>query len=1109
MEDKVVDGPSGGVLSAEADALEEEEEEDEGDGYDAEFEALEAELAELARQEDAMREENAAILAAGSAARPLGVLLGGELAGTGVGSDVLAALRGDAGGAAGVDVGEGGYEPDFGGGGGDSGEELEVGVVGGFPSQQARAAALVAAQEAIAANRVLREALRRVASRAAGALEGAVAARTAIGASLARWRATAAGLRLGPRGETMRPPNPRRAGRLLEAQAVGVDGAAGVWERPVSHALELRVRTLRSALLRLTVVSQPPRWTPSEKAKLKTCITAQVRPAVTDAIYARMRAEGDCEGGEGGISAVQDALKLAEGSLEELTAEGAPHAAEAKAALAALDWERVAAAAPEMVKKWGLEGMRRQWEQSDLLAPRSSEWGEQDDKALTKAVEELGEYGKWAQIAARIAHGRTALQCLTRYRSKLKKGATITFKKGRWSAEEDEQLMAMAAYAARGDWTAVCTKVPTRSTSQCMHRWRQKHTYVNMTAPTGAGDTDAAVAAVAAPSVQLRKGRWTKEEDTALLKGVAACVAGGVNNLRGRKLYGVWTRVAAFVQGRSDAQCRERYNNVLDPAVNRGSWTQEESDRMLAIVRRLAEEAGQVQPLVDKDEASASGGSDGDGGVGGGKTAMETTVATDGGAAGSAAPTIARIGASPAVPTPTKPSKQTPGAPASASLAQMPRRGYKKENKITCFVHWQAVANELGTNRPDHLVQAHFRRMAPSQDPLLYNAWGEADSYRERNHHFVPVDPANPPPRQAPSGRKKRTKKAPGAGANAGKHCKGKDADEGEDYEDDAVMRCAPAYKATRRLRGSKRAAADQAQEVSCGVCGAAGDDARPLLRCGSCSAAFHADCLDPPLAAASKDGWRCARCEKRQAAIDARAARKKAKAEEIQRRLTPRARAMLAARAKRAAMAPNVVVHEVTATGKRKGKGKSGGRGGKGKAPAAPAAPSAAQTAAVVADAAAAQDAAAAATPAAIPRRPIPVSAGTTAVSAAAQAVVQATTAAVATAAARFAAQAAAKQPATPAAAVHPSGEGAIQLASLLAAAAHAPLPSQVSSRHVIEDAAVALEAAAITPPLSASGGVTNAAPRQWSRRRAATAASAAWAEVRPTKRPRSGGNY
>ena len=86
---------------------------------------------------------------------------------------------------------------------------------------------------------------------------------------------------------------------------------------------------------------------------------------------------------------------------------------------------------------------------------------------------------------------------------------------------------------------------------------------------------------------------------------------------------------------------------------------------------------------------------------------------------------------------------------------------------------------------------------------------------------------------------------------------------------------------------------------------------------------------------------------------------------------------------------------------------------------------------------------------------------------------------------------------------------QAVLQLASLLAAAAHAPLPSQVSSRHVIEDAAVALEAAAITPPLSASGGVTNAAPRQRSRRRAATAASAAWAEVRPTKRPRSGGNY
>ncbi|XP_062872014.1 v-myb avian myeloblastosis viral oncogene homolog-like 2a isoform X2 [Trichomycterus rosablanca] len=62
----------------------------------------------------------------------------------------------------------------------------------------------------------------------------------------------------------------------------------------------------------------------------------------------------------------------------------------------------------------------------------------------------------------------------------------------------------------------------------------------------------------------LVKGFWTKEEDAMLI--------GLVSKFGNQK----WARIAKYLKGRRGKQCRERWHNHLDPSVNKNAWTTEE-----------------------------------------------------------------------------------------------------------------------------------------------------------------------------------------------------------------------------------------------------------------------------------------------------------------------------------------------------------------------------------------------------------------------------------------------------------------------------------------------------------------------------------------------------
>lgn len=74
----------------------------------------------------------------------------------------------------------------------------------------------------------------------------------------------------------------------------------------------------------------------------------------------------------------------------------------------------------------------------------------------------------------------------------------------------------------------------------------------------------------------LKRGPWTPEEDEHLRR--AAAVFGHS-----------WVDVAAFVEGRNNEQCRERYQEYLNPSLTKGKWTDDQDTALLKAVEQVGE----------------------------------------------------------------------------------------------------------------------------------------------------------------------------------------------------------------------------------------------------------------------------------------------------------------------------------------------------------------------------------------------------------------------------------------------------------------------------------------------------------------------------------------
>ncbi|XWS72566.1 hypothetical protein CRYUN_Cryun02cG0050800 [Craigia yunnanensis] len=127
----------------------------------------------------------------------------------------------------------------------------------------------------------------------------------------------------------------------------------------------------------------------------------------------------------------------------------------------------------------------------------------------------------------RARHGRTS-------------GPTRRSTKGQWTAEEDETLCKAVQRFKGKNWKKIAECFKDRTDVQCLHRWQK----------------------VLNP--ELVKGPWSKEEDELIIELV--------NKFGPKK----WSTIAQHLPGRIGKQCRERWHNHLNPAINKEAWTQEE-----------------------------------------------------------------------------------------------------------------------------------------------------------------------------------------------------------------------------------------------------------------------------------------------------------------------------------------------------------------------------------------------------------------------------------------------------------------------------------------------------------------------------------------------------
>ncbi|KAF5202577.1 3R MYB protein [Thalictrum thalictroides] len=119
-------------------------------------------------------------------------------------------------------------------------------------------------------------------------------------------------------------------------------------------------------------------------------------------------------------------------------------------------------------------------------------------------------------------------------------GPTRRSTKGQWTAEEDALLCRAVQRFQGKNWKKIAECFKERTDVQCLHRWQK----------------------VLNP--ELVKGPWSKEEDDIIVEMV---------NKYGAKK---WSTIAQALPGRIGKQCRERWHNHLNPAINKDAWTQEE-----------------------------------------------------------------------------------------------------------------------------------------------------------------------------------------------------------------------------------------------------------------------------------------------------------------------------------------------------------------------------------------------------------------------------------------------------------------------------------------------------------------------------------------------------
>ncbi|GAB4845282.1 hypothetical protein Ancab_038691 [Ancistrocladus abbreviatus] len=206
-----------------------------------------------------------------------------------------------------------------------------------------------------------------------------------------------------------------------------------------------------------------------------------------------------------------------------------------------VNWEQLASM---YVSRHSAAECEARWLNFEDRLINNAEWNTLEDKKLLLIVQQKG-LNNWIDIAVSLATNRTPFQCLKRYQGSL--NASII--KREWTADEDALLCSAVEAFGESNWQAVASTIEGRTGTQCSNRWKK----------------------TLHPTIE-RKGNWTQDEDKCLK--VSVTVIGPKN----------WPKIAQFVPGRTQVQCRERWVNCLDPSLIMGKWTEEDDLKLQAAI---------------------------------------------------------------------------------------------------------------------------------------------------------------------------------------------------------------------------------------------------------------------------------------------------------------------------------------------------------------------------------------------------------------------------------------------------------------------------------------------------------------------------------------------
>ncbi|CEP16531.1 hypothetical protein [Parasitella parasitica] len=189
-----------------------------------------------------------------------------------------------------------------------------------------------------------------------------------------------------------------------------------------------------------------------------------------------------------------------------------------------------------------------------FLSQKSSKWLPWEDTLLRNFVEHNGK--KWNEFVQHCLPTRTANQCQLRWTDVL----DPSLKQGPFSKAEKDLLQQGIDALGKGNWAAISREyLPYRSPRRIANEWSSKSSL-----------TEAAAEATADRTRTFTSRKWTAKEDELVLKGIADF---GQSS---------WAKIASeYLPWRTRVQIRNHYRSKLDPSIIKEKWTEHELDLLL------------------------------------------------------------------------------------------------------------------------------------------------------------------------------------------------------------------------------------------------------------------------------------------------------------------------------------------------------------------------------------------------------------------------------------------------------------------------------------------------------------------------------------------------